>query len=323
VESILLRLEQAYWDLQRAHRDLAVRIKSAEAAESLVRQVEARLEAQNAAEADRIQAESGLAQRRIAVLESRRTLELQDRVFKDLLLPDLSVATPLLDPTDEPVLDLTLPVYEEVLARAEQNRPEYERAELQIANAEDQLAVVRNNRLPQVDLEGSVGVNGLGGSFGSAFDDGRQADNNSWSLGVVYRTPWPSRKARGALAEQEAGVRQQLLQARKSQRQIQLEVGEIYDRLKSSAEQLNARQIAVDFARLVLRNERAKYDVQQATVHDLLLLERDLLEAELGLYQATAEHRKYQATLHQVCGILLDRWHIELADIPAPPWDAP
>ena len=323
VEAILLQLEHAYWDLQRAHRDLEVRRKSVQAAESLVQQVQARLEAQTASEADRVQAESGLAQRRIALLESRRALELQDRVLKDLLLPDLATPAPLLAPTDEPALDLALPAQAEVLARAEANRPEFARTALQIANAEDQLAVVRDNRRPQVDLEGSVGVNGLGGSFGSAIDDGRNADNNSWSLGVVLRTPWPNRKARGALAEQEAALRQQLIQARQTRRQVHLEVGEIYDRLKSSAEQLAARRIAVDFARLSLRNEEAKYEVQQATVHDLLLLETELLEAELGLYQVTADHRKHQATLRQVMGTLLNHWHITLADTPAPTQVAP
>lgn len=317
VESILLRLEQAYWDLQRAHRDLSVRKKSVEAAESLLAQVEARIDAQAASVADRVQAESGLAQRRIGVLEAERNLELQDRILKDLLLPDLRTATALLDPVDEPDLDLTLPVYEEILAQAEANRPEFEQARLQIANTEDELQRVRNDRLPQLDLEGSLGINGVGGSFGSALDDGREADNNNWSLGVVLRTPWPNRKARAALSIQESELRRELIQAQKTQRQIQLEVDEIYDRIRSSTEQLHAREIAVDFARLSLENEKAKYEVGTATVHDLLLLETELQEAALGLYQATAEHRKHQVTLRRVTGTLLEHWNIDLAEDPA------
>ena len=86
---------------------------------------------------------------------------------------------------------------------------------------------------------------------------------------------------------------------------------------------LEARKIAVDFARLSLENEKAKYDVQKATVHDLLLLETELQEAELGLYQATAEHRKHLATLQQVSGTLLDHWSARLADSPAPTFTVP
>ena len=323
VESILLSVESAYWDLLRARQDVEMRRKSVRAAESLLDQVMVRVEVDTASEADRIQAESGLAQRRISLLEAERTLEVQDRVLKDLLLPDLGADMGRLEPTDAPEPDLSLPTYQEVLNQALLHRPELERAEIQIANAEDQLYQARNQRLPQVDVEGAVGVNGLGGSFSSSWNNGKDADNNNWSLGVVYRTPWPNRRNEGAVLEQESALRQQWLQAAKVRRRILLEVGEIHDRLKSSAQQIQAGEIAVDFARLSLENEKSRYDVQKSTVHDILLLETELQQAELGLHQITTDHRKNQANLRRICGTLLDRWDVEWVDDSLPPEPPP
>jgi outer membrane protein TolC len=318
VESILLSVESSYWDLLRARQDVEMRRKSVVAAESLLEQVMVRVEVNTASEADRVQAESGLAQRRIALLEAERTLEVQDRVLKDLLLPDLSADIGQLEPVEAPEPDLGLPPYEEILEQAFLNRPELERAEIQIAAAEDQLYQARNQRLPQLDLEGAVGANGLGGSFSSSWNNGRDADNNNWSLGVVYRTPWPNRRNAGAVLEQESALRQQLLQAQKVRRRILLEVGEIYDRLKSSAQQIRAGEVAVSFARLSLENEQSRYDVQKSTVHELLLLETDLQQAELGLFQTINDHRKNHANLRRVCGTLLEHWDVAWADEEAP-----
>lgn len=312
VETVVQEVELAYWDLIRARRDLEVRQKSVEAAETLLAHVRAKVEVGTAAEEEQVQSESGLAQRMIARIEAQRSLELRDRILKDLIVRDLVAARARLEPVDEEVVEPTIPPYEEVLREALTERPELDRARTLIAGAEDDLNLTRNTALPQLDLEASYGVNGLGGSFGDSLENGREGDNNAWSIGVVYTKPWPDRDSRGALRQQESAVRQQRLQAEQEQRRIVLEVGEVYDRLRSSADQITASEAAVTYAKKVLENERVRFDVQKATVYDLLLRETDLMEAALSLFQATADFRKNRANLYRVRGALLDRWGIEL-----------
>lgn len=318
VESILLNVELAYWDLLGAQKTVKTRGKSVEAAQLLVDQVEARLEVDTAAEADRVQAVSGLAQRQVALLDAERTLEVQDRLLKDLLVPDLGKAIAPLIPVESTDLDTHLPPLQDLLDLALADRPDVQKAEIQIANAEDQLFYVRNQQKPQLDLEGTIGVNGLGGSFSSSLKEGVDAENNAWNLGLVFRTPWPRRRNHAAIQIQESALRSQLIQAQKVHRQVLLEVGEIHDRLKSSVERLKASRAAVEFARLSVENEKTRYDVQKTTIYNLLQLENDLQAAELTLFQTTTDHRNNQARMQRICGTLLDRWDIELEDVPGP-----
>lgn len=312
VEGVVLDVERAYWDLIRARRDLEVSRKSVEAAETLLEQVRTRLEVDTASEADLAEAQSGLAQRRVTLIAAQHALDIQDRVLKDLVVQDLAAATAMLDPADDPEPELTLPLYNEALDDALTLRPELEIANASVENAADLLRQVKNERLPILDLEGSYGVNGEGGSFSSATRDGWDGDEYEWTVGLVFRKPWPDRHNRGAVRQQEAALRRQEQEARKTRRSIILEVGEAYDLLKSSAEEVKAGRAAVKFARLTFENEKARYDVQRSTVYDLLLRETDLLQAELNLYQSTADFRKNRAGLYRARGTLLEHWGIEL-----------
>lgn len=328
IESVLLEVERAYWDLIRARRDLTVRRKSVEAARSLLEQVQAKVDVDTAAEAELVQARSGLAQREIALIEAERAVDLQDRLLKNLIVADLVAARAPFEPVDAALLQPLVPDFQRVLRDALANRPELDQADMRTANAEDQLNQTRNERLPQLDIEGSYGINGLGGSFGESLRNGSDAEDNVWNVGLVYRKPWPDRSNRGALQQQESTLRQAHLQAEKSLRQIVLEVGEVHDRLRTSADQIQASQVASDYAGLALENEKTRFNVQKSTVYDLLLRETDLLQAELTRYQAEAEYRKNEAHLAKVRGTLLERWHIELVEdgtqvIQAPPPGAP
>ena len=165
---------------------------------------------------------------------------------------------------------------------------------------------------PQLDLELSYGLNGLGGSFSESFDAARSRDDNNWSLGLVFRTPWPDRQAKGAVRRQQSALRAQKLQAERAERRIVLEISGLYDRLQSSRDQIQAGQVAVALAEVNLENEREKFKVQKATVHNLLQLEAELQEAQLSLARFSMAYQKVIAELDRARGALLDRWSVEL-----------
>ena len=102
------------------------------------------------------------------------------------------------------------------------------------------------------------------------------------------------------------------LQAQQTRRRIILDVDAIYDRLNGALDEIDAGGLAVKYAELNLDNERAKFEVQKSTVHNMLLLETELLESELSQVRARAEYQKVRAELDRATGALLDRWGITL-----------
>ncbi len=314
VEEILLQVEQAYWNLLLAQDDLVVRQKSVEAAQSLVDEAHAKLEVDSASEADVVQAESGLAQRQLSLIEARRTVQLRQRLLKDLIFPDLQEAVDELIPTDHPAEEFTVPDYQEILDRALAMRVELEQAEHRIANADDQLRRGRNSRLPQVDLEAGYGYNGLGTSFSDSFNQVYDRDNPSWTVGLVYSKPWPDRAAHASVDQLRAAVRQQTIEAERVRRGIILEAAEVYDNLKSAAERVNASRIAVRLARLNVENEKVRYGVNQATLNDVLRLEAELAQTETSLLSAIADYQNGIANMRRTCGAMLDFWNIRMIE---------
>lgn len=308
----ILDVEYAYWDLLFAIEDLRVKRRSVRAAESLLEQARIRRDVQKASDAEVTQAESGLAQRQLDEIEARRLLEVLDRRLKNLTMADLVAARAMLRPIDQPPIDLTAPDAEAVLQQAWARRPELERAGKQVATAEDELTLARNRLLPQLDIEASYGFRGLADSFYSTVEDTSLGDNPFWSAGIVYTRPWPDRTSRGEIDTRRYQLEQELLLEQQERRRIVIEVGEVVDQLRSSAERIRTTELGVRYAQLALDNERSRYDVDKATLHDVLLLETELGQAESAYLRAVADHRKNQAQLEQARGTLLDRWQIEL-----------
>ena len=248
------------------------------------------------------------------VAEARRTVQLRQRLLKDLIFPDLQEAVDELIPTDHPAEEFTVPDYQEILDRALAMRVELEQAEHRIANADDQLRRGRNSRLPQVDLEAGYGYNGLGTSFSDSFNQVYDRDNPSWTVGLVYSKPWPDRAAHASVDQLRAAVRQQTIEAERVRRGIILEAAEVYDNLKSAAERVNASRIAVRLARLNVENEKVRYGVNQATLNDVLRLEAELAQTETSLLSAIADYQNGIANMRRTCGAMLDFWNIRMIE---------
>ncbi|MEM7391423.1 MAG: TolC family protein, partial [Verrucomicrobiota bacterium] len=292
VERILIEVESAYWDLYYADRVLSVRSKSVDAAASLLKQIEVRLDVGAASEAEKVQAQSGLAQRELSLLEARRDRSRRNRTLKNLVLEDLESIAPPFALSDRPETNRAIDARAAVLEEALTRRPELKKSEIELTNARESLKRAQNDRRPQVDLEASYGVNGLGGSFGDSFDSARDGEDNNWSIGIVYRKPWPDRQNKGAVQRQASALRAEELRARQARRRIVLEIDDLLDRLEGAADQIKAGRPAVELARLNLRNERIKYEQQKSTIHNILELEAERLNAELGLSRAEVDYAK-------------------------------
>ena len=98
-QQTVLQVEQAYWSLFDAERTLEVRRKSMAAAASLLEQVDIQVEVGTASEADRVQAQSGLAQRKVTLVTAERTYRQQHRSMINLLSSGFGPRGPSHSPT--------------------------------------------------------------------------------------------------------------------------------------------------------------------------------------------------------------------------------
>ncbi len=199
--------ERAYWELVRAHHDVAILLRLLERGEQVrdmlrIRQEEG-LDARPANVAEAI---ARVERRKSDVIAAQVTLRQASNRLKVLMNdPDLTVGSEVLVlPVDQPIdapMEFSLL---EALSTALSQRPEIEQAVISIDDTSIRQVVAANQRLPQLDMRGQIRFHAMDDDL-SVYDsvfDGKFVD---YIVGLFFEQPIGNRAA-------EAGFRQRRLE---------------------------------------------------------------------------------------------------------------
>lgn len=157
---------EAYWDLVFSIEDLAVRERSLELANDLVRQNKIMVDVGTLAPIEITVARAEVASRQEAIIVARGDLE--DAEDNLLQILNVSPSSPM---WERPLYPLDMPVFKEVdvnvddaYAAALRNRPELAQKELEIQNALLGVDYSRDQLRPKLDLQLSLEYQGLSGT---------------------------------------------------------------------------------------------------------------------------------------------------------------
>ena len=160
-------IEGAYWGLIANEEQLRVEEKSLETAKALLEQTKTQYEVGVVSKVEVTEAEAGVAAREFSRITAEATyLTAQDRLIDLVLGPNLTAESKLMiEPTDRPEDYVAYDIdVEEAVRKGLENRPELAVAQREIERQEIQLKFAKNQRLPQLDLVGEYGNEGLSGS---------------------------------------------------------------------------------------------------------------------------------------------------------------
>ncbi len=332
----LFAVETAYWELVFAYENLRVRTKSLQLAQNLLEENRIRLDVGVIPPLAVLQSETGVAFREEEVIFALR--ELGDRrdeliqvanLFPGQLIWDVEIV-----PTDEPSVSPAGEYKErEQITAALKNRPELIRLlKLQEA-AEIGARFAKNQLLPTLNLNASVGFIGLDDEFDSSFlpslslglpvstpdkgidpaiDDLFSGDNLQWVVGFTFEAPWGRNFEKG----QYKAARLEASQVDASIRNLQLFIiQDVRNALRGIETDWN-RVISTEKTRKYrvenLKAERKKFDVGVSTAHDLLEFEEDLAEAEANEQRAIIDYTLSLTNLLRANGALLPARNVRL-----------
>jgi outer membrane protein TolC len=200
-----------YWQWRGAMETWQARVWALAAARELVRVTRSQVEEEVVPITEQLQAEATAAARYVEVIEARRTIaDLADRLrfamglnyatgeWQGMLVPgEAFIAEPPAASADN-----TLPG--QSVAEAQRNRPEAQRAALEVRLTELDLRVARQARRPQLDGFARIDWSGNGTNFGNARDDLGSGRNNKWAGGLEWSYPLQNRAARYRTKQAEA-----------------------------------------------------------------------------------------------------------------------
>lgn len=304
--------EVAYYNLAFAREQLAVRRFSLQLAQTLLDENTAKRNTGVATDLDVMTARVGVATAQNNVVLAQQ----QERNGQDALLAligqfefgtDLG-AVSFTDAHD------SVPSTEESFRLAKLNQPDYVATENTIKQLELDVKVAQNGRLPTLNVDGALGLNGSDRSFGSTYDRLASTDRYNWQLGLSVSVPWGLRGDRARYRTSLNTLHE--YQARLQQLEQSLLV-QVRSDVRAVDTNLQSVQISAQGTELAQRQydlQKARFDAGLATSRDVLQAQNDLENARVNELQAKVNLRAAVAELHRLEGSSLDTYNISLAD---------
>jgi outer membrane protein len=337
VELTVNAVEQAYWDLVYALRNLEAKKESLQIAQELNRITKIKIDVGSLAPIDITQTEFGIATAEQDIITADGLIgDAQDRL-KRLLNFDSSRWTTPIAPTDEVRSETIQVKVEEGVRAAVMKRAEVVRQNYLTDSDRIRYDYWHNQTLPAVNLVGSYGAVGLAGTFfvpdpndptgqhlvpvdstpfSDAFSDIFHVRNKNWSIGLNVSYPLFNRSARG-----QRGAAKYTWESDKAllttvQQNVIVEVRAAARAIDTASRQIVAAQKGRELAERNLDAEKKKFDNGMSTTFQVNQIQRDLSAARTAELQALAAYRKALAAYHLAAADILDWKGIRVEGIP-------
>jgi len=329
-----------YWDLVAFNEDVRVKKEALSTSEKLYNDNKKQVEVGTLAPIAIVQAEAEVASRQQDLTVSETQVLQQETIIKNALsrngVSSPSVVEARIVPTDRmqvPDVEAIQP-FQDMAAEALRSRPEVSENRIQV---EDQKISIRGSKSalrPTLDLVANLNNNGLAGQpnllppviqgahhTGDPFFIGGtntllgqlfQRNFPDYGIGFNLNIPIRNRAAQADLITDELTLRQQEMSLQRLQNQIRVEVQNSI----IGVQQARARYQAAGKARVLqeqtLDAERKKYELGASTLYNVILIQRDLTQAQSNEVAALAAYSKARVELDRSTGRTLDVNRISL-----------
>lgn len=340
LRNLLSNVENAYWDLYFAYRDLDAKKAARDASLETWRVIktrqqtgrrggEAEKEAQAREQYFRLHEEvqNALAGR---LLQRTRTFngssggtfrgvsgvqaaERRLRLAMGIAINDGR----LIRPSDEPVMAEVVFDWDEIVAESLARRAELRRQRDRIRQAELELAANRNFLLPRLDTVGLYRWRGFGHNLINASRDGKAPFDNAymnlttgdfqeWELGVEFSLPIGFRKAHAAVRNAQLKVAQRRAILEEQERQVLYGLSNALAEVERALAVSRTAYNRLAAAQQELDAAQAAFEADRVPVDLVLDAQQRLADATNRFYRARVEYALAVKNVHFEKGTLLD-----------------
>jgi len=309
----LADFKKAYWNLVLAFEDLKVKEEAIKLAESLLDLNRKRLKADVSSPLEVTHAEAGVASRQEDLIVAKNSVREKENALKKLISNDIySLRNTDIMPSSTPVVSEVISDLDRNFREGIENRPDYSKVKTEIDKNNITVKYAKNQKFPAIDLEASYGFNGLGNSFSDSIDSMNK--NDEWSLGIIATFPIGNRIAKGDLRIAELKAQQELLNLKKLEQEILVEIDNAMREVETNMQRIKAAKISNHLAEESLLAEETKLREGLSTSHDVLEFQEELAQARSREISAIIDYNKSLVELSRVKGTILQEEGISIAD---------
>jgi outer membrane protein len=315
VMTVVTTVEQTYWELVFANENLKVAQAALKAAEELLATNRAKAKAGIMSIVDVLQAEAAVASRVEQVLVAEKSIHDQEDQLRRLLNPgeeDLRQDVRL-TPADAPVTFLEPLSLQEAIDIAIEQRPEITQAKKNIESGELNKQFARNQLLPTLSFQGTMGLAGLGGDYSESFTRNFSGDFYNYGAGLVLSYPLGNRAAVSTYNKRQLEAKNAEITLSNVRQQIIVGVREAVRRVQTDFKRIETTRSARIMAEKQLQAEQERLKVGLSTTRFVLDFQRDLATAQGNELRAVVDYNKSLSNLARHKAATLDRYHLELS----------
>ena len=332
VTAVIVRVENAYWNLAESIAQLQVAEKSLALAEQLHDQNEIRVEVGTLAPLELVQSEAGIAQRELDIIRARAAVGDRGDVLRELLniVRDGDLWSIPIKPTSDPFAEPFEVDMDQAIATALASRPELKRQQLDLSIRELDVRYFKNQLKPRLDFVGTYGYNGLGGpvaifddegniidtiegGYSDALDQVFDRDFEGWRTALNFAFPIQNRTAKAQSAIAEVNFERSQMEFQNQELAIVTEVRRVARALEAAAESVDSAEVNRRLQEKNYEAEQKRYDNGMSTSFQVLRVQDDLILASSQYVDAVAGYRRALALHYQSLGTLILKSGVEIA----------
>ena len=332
VRNFLKDLEETYWNLYYAYRNLNASGVGLDAALQSWRTVKAQFDvgheqgtAQNIA-----QAEQNYQRFKVAVEEAQSNLYKNERLLR-YMIGIAPTDGRLIKPVDEPTIAKVKYNWDEIEAEALSRNPELRKQKWSVKKRELELIASRNFLMPNLDFEGKYRFHGMGkdlldsngneyngfmssNAYGSMVHDGYQ----NWGMGLNLEVPIGFRRELAAVRNAELLLSRERAILQDQELELVHNLSDLYADLDRTYRLIEDYLAVLRAARKEVRAVQASFDVGKTTLFEVLDAQQKLADAETSYYRMVIDYNLAIMKINYRKGSLLEYNGVTLAEGPWP-----
>lgn len=294
------------WDYYSAREKLKIRRDSSRIAEQILEENKERVRLGKMARTELMEAEAGLAKRKSWESNARQAyLAAMDTVrsYLSSSATDVELDIDFSNTFKGPEID---PDFAGSMKTALELRPEYLSALEKVEKEKILIRYAKNQRWPQLDLNGSYGLNGLSDTLSNSLEDAYDSDYRSWKIGLTLTIPLMGNiKANSEMMAAKYRKKQALLELRSIEVQIANIIHTAVENVYASREQEAYYKNARELEERLLEIEMEKLRRGKSNSRSVLEKEDDLHYAREAELESIVNKQKAFLSLAVASGSVL------------------
>jgi outer membrane protein TolC len=327
------QIESSYYDLALAEEVLAFKIESRRLAQELLDANKEKFKAGLVPITEVEEADAAVASRDEEVILAREQVETAANSLLDLLgchpgdpLYKKDIRAQMLSIEGE-----TLPDLDDSLSLALKRRPDLEAQRLLVEANDINLKYYKNQRLPRLDLEATLGINGLSGGdrpvtfgggptpstsplVGDYWDSIKDTTRDKqWYVGMRFSYPIGNRGPEASYRQADLEKRQSIYRLKRLEDTSETEVKNAFIASKRALERIKVAERFEALAQTTLSQEMERLKEGLSDTFHILQYQNNVISAKIKKATALADFNKGLAGLYRATGTNLERYGIVVA----------